>query len=209
MDSDPSGSGRRDPTTPDYHTPPQASTPYSMEDPSSYFVSAQYPQPGYPSGLPQMWSPAQLQQLQAAGRARDERHYITEDQRRELEMRYAMGNQFTGVSYGALIVVPNYSALPAHALPLCQSRHPRIWLTFSTRRLVLTFIPARRCLQTVPRRSTPVHMARAVLIRKFRTCLQATTTQFHFRPICCRLACQPTPIMVAGIFSLCLPNGGR
>lgn len=95
MDSDPSGSGRRDPTTPDYHTPPQASTPYSMEDPSSYFTSAQYPQPGFPSGLPQMWTQAQLQQLQAAGRVRDERNYITEDQRRELEMRYAMGNQFT------------------------------------------------------------------------------------------------------------------
>ncbi|CAE6534335.1 unnamed protein product [Rhizoctonia solani] len=101
MDCDPSGSARRDPTPPSYHTPPQTSTPYSveMEDPASYpFPGSHYTQPTYPSAHPQMWSQAQLQQFHPAGRARDDRQLLTEDQRRELEMR-VMGNHYGVVSY--------------------------------------------------------------------------------------------------------------
>lgn len=67
-----------------------------MEHPSSY----PYPPAQFPAGYPQqLWSQAQLQQLQAANGARDDRQYLSEDQRRELEMRYAMASQFGGVSY--------------------------------------------------------------------------------------------------------------
>ncbi|KEP50687.1 hypothetical protein V565_075170 [Rhizoctonia solani 123E] len=100
MDCDPSGTGRRDPT-PSYHTPPEASTPYSveMEDPTSYpFPASHFTHPTYPSVPPQMWSQAQLQQFQLTGRARDDRQFLTEDQRRELEMR-VINNHYNGVSY--------------------------------------------------------------------------------------------------------------
>ncbi|CAE6525274.1 unnamed protein product [Rhizoctonia solani] len=135
MDS-PSGSGRRDPT-PSYHTPPQASTPYSMEmeDPSSYpFPGTHFAPPTYPSAHPQMWSQAQLQQFQSAARARDDRQFLTEDQRRELEMRVTMGNPYGAVSYESSpqnladffnpSVGPHFHPGPSVASDRAQTFHP-------------------------------------------------------------------------------------
>ncbi|QRW27196.1 hypothetical protein RhiXN_01791 [Rhizoctonia solani] len=133
MDCDPSGSGRRDPTPPSYHTPPQVS-PYSveMEDPSSYpFPSSHFAQPNYPSVHPQMWSQAQLQQFQLAGRARDDRQYLTEDQRRELDIRAAMNGQYTGVPYGAYSA--GFSSPPV--------AHPRTFTDSSPQNLADFFNP--------------------------------------------------------------------
>jgi hypothetical protein len=68
-----------------------------MEDPSAY-PYPQFAQPAYGALPPQQfWSQAQLQ---AAGRVRDDRQYTPEDQRRELEMRYALGGQYAEASYG-------------------------------------------------------------------------------------------------------------
>ncbi|KAG8701478.1 hypothetical protein FRC09_005339, partial [Ceratobasidium sp. 395] len=73
-----------------FHTPPQPSTPY-MEDPTAFsYSSPQFPHSPYGAVPQQYWSQAQVQQFEAASRARDDRQYITEDQRREVEMRFAL-----------------------------------------------------------------------------------------------------------------------
>ncbi|KAG9078221.1 hypothetical protein FS749_009808, partial [Ceratobasidium sp. UAMH 11750] len=96
MDS-PSGNSRRDPP-PMFHTPPQPSTPYSMEDAYAY-SSAQFTPAAYAAAPSHpYWSQPQVHQLHPS-RARDDRQYLSEDQRRDAEMRYTLGSQYTAPSY--------------------------------------------------------------------------------------------------------------
>ncbi|QRV86321.1 hypothetical protein RhiJN_14339 [Ceratobasidium sp. AG-Ba] len=91
MDS-PSGSARRD-SPPMFHTPPQPSTPYSMQDPSYAYAGTAFAQQPYPLPPQQYW--AQIPQSRVA----DDRQLVSEDQRRELEMRFALGAQYASPSY--------------------------------------------------------------------------------------------------------------